>query len=160
MNTVNPYLKQYQKSQLETASPEQILIMLYDAAIQFLVKARAAMEEKNIQETHDNITKCEKIILEFMNSLDMKNGGEIAQNLYNLYDYLYETLSYSNRKKDLEKLDEVSNHLKGLRETWQKAIAIANAERAALMSENDGVDKYERTEDEDYEDEDDDEDEE
>lgn len=150
MNPVNPYLKQYQRNQLETASPEQILIMLYDAAIQFLVKARIAMEAKNIQEIHDNITKCGNIILEFMNSLDMKEGGDIAQRLYNLYDYLYETLSAANLKKDIEKLDEVSNHLKGLRETWQKAIVIANAERAAL-SADEGDDKYDSYDDEDEE---------
>ena len=146
MNTVNPYLKQYQKSAIETASPERILIMLYDGAIQFLIKARAAMEQKNIQETHDNITKCENIILEFMNSLDMKNGGDIAQKLYALYDYLFETLALSNRKKDIKKLDEVLNHLKDLRETWQKAIAIANIEKSALLSD-DTYDKYELAED-------------
>lgn len=152
MNPVNPYLKQYQKNQLETASPEQILIMLYDAAIQFLVKARTAMEAKNIQEIHENITKSGNIILEFMNSLDMKEGGDIAKRLYSLYDYLYDTLQTANLKKDIEKLDEVSNHLKGLRETWQKAIAIANAERAASSEE--GVDKYDS-----YDENDDDEDE-
>ena len=47
---MNQYIKQYQKNQIETASQEQLLIMLYNGAIQFLNIARKAMEEKNIEE--------------------------------------------------------------------------------------------------------------
>ena len=59
---MNPYLKQYQQTQVQTASPEKILIMLYDGAIQFLNKAKTGMENKNIEETHNNIVRAQRII--------------------------------------------------------------------------------------------------
>lgn len=126
---MNLYLKQYQKNEVETATPERILILLYDGAINFLNKAKIAFEQDDIQQIHNNIMACEKIILEFMNTLNMKEGGELAKNLYRLYDYLYNTLVQANVEKDVEKVNEVLKHLKSLRDTWQKAIEIANGEK-------------------------------
>lgn len=143
MNLANPYIKQYQKNQIETATPEQILILLYDGAIQFLNKAKVAFEQNDLEQIHLNLMGCENIILEFMNTLDMKNGGSLATNLYRLYDYLYNTLVEANINKDVKKVDEVLKHLTGLRETWQKAIVITNAERKQeeLDEEDEAEDK-------------------
>ena len=85
---MNPYLKQYQKNEVETASPEKILILLYDGAIQFLNKAKIAMEQKNIPEIHNNIIGCEKIIEEFINTVDEENGGDFAIRIKALYQFL------------------------------------------------------------------------
>ena len=127
---MNQYIKQYQKNQIETASQEQILIMLYNGAIQFLNIAKKAMEEKDISAIHNNIISAQKIITEFQTTLDMENGGEIAQNLYGLYDYLHKRLVEANIHKNMEALEEVLKHLKDLRDTWLEAIQIANKERA------------------------------
>jgi flagellar secretion chaperone FliS len=126
---MNPYLKQYQQSAVTTASPEQILIMLYDGAIQFLNKAKKGIEERNIEEVHNNIMRAERIILEFINTLDMDLGGEVAQNLLKLYKYLNRRLIQANIKKDIAILDEVLDHLKDLKQTWEQAIRIAARER-------------------------------
>lgn len=129
---MNPYLKQYQKNEVETASPEKILILLYDGAIQFLNKAKIAMEQKNIPEIHNNIMGCESILLEFINTIDLENGGEFAIRLQALYQYFYNTLVQANMKKDVTKIDEVLRHLIDLRATWKQAIAIANSQKAAV----------------------------
>lgn len=126
---MNPYLKQYQQANVKTASPEQILIMLYDGAIQFINKAKIAIENKNIEETHNNIIGAQKIISEFMNTLDFKIGGDMAKNLYTLYDYLHYRLVQANLKKDSAILDEVLGHLKDLKATWEQAIKIAAKDR-------------------------------
>lgn len=126
---MNPYLKQYQQTQVQTASPEKLLIMLYDGAIQFLNKARMAMQNKDIEGTHNNIIGAQRIISEFMNTLDLKTGGEVAQNLYNLYEYLHYRLVQANIKKDVEMVDEVLVHLKDLKQTWEQAIIIAAREK-------------------------------
>ena len=115
---MNPYLKQYQQTQVQTASPEKILIMLYDGAIQFLNKAKIGIDNMNIEETHNNIVSAQRIISEFMNTLDMKAGGELAKNLYNLYEYLHYRLVQANVKKDPVMVDEVLGHLKDLKQTW------------------------------------------
>ena len=131
---MNPYLKQYQKNEVETASPEKILILLYDGAIQFLNKAKIAMEQKNIPEIHNNIMGCENIISEFIETIDLENGGEFAVRLKALYQYFYNTLVQANLKKDESKIDEVLRHLIDLRATWKQAIAIANSQKNAVSS--------------------------
>jgi flagellar protein FliS len=147
---MNTYINQYKKNEVETASPEQILILLYDGAIRFLIKAKQAIADNDVQETHNNIVACENIILEFMSSLDMENGGDLAQRLYNLYDYFYNVLVQANIKKDEQKVNEVLKHLKGLRETWQKAINIANQERLQSADNNlidEDIDAYDTDDD-------------
>ena len=134
---MNPYLKQYQKNEVETASPEKILILLYDGAIQFLNKAKIAMEQKNIPEIHNNIIGCENILLEFINTVDVENGGDFAIRIQALYQYFYNTLVQANIKKDESKIDEVLRHLVELRATWKQAIAMANSQKAAVAAGSD-----------------------
>ncbi len=147
---MNPYVKQYQKNQIETASPEKILIMLYDGAIQYLNIAKATINEprssENIQKIHNNIVGAQKIITEFMNTLDMDIGGEIASNLMELYNYLYNRLVEANVKKDIAMIDEVLNHLKGLKETWLKAIEISKNDKSNIKH----IDDAEEEEEEDF----------
>jgi len=127
---MNPYLKQYQQNQVQTASPEKLLIMLYEGAIQFLNKAKIGLETNNLEEIHNNIVRAQRIITEFMNTLDMEAGGDMAKNLYSLYEYLHHRLVQANIKKDVQMVDEVLGHLKDLKNTWEEAIKIAARERA------------------------------
>lgn len=138
MTVLNPYVKQYQKNQIETATPEQILILLYDGAINFLNKAKIALDENNEDAYQNNLLRCKNIILEFMNTLDMELGGDIARTLYNLYRYMNRILTKVGITKKVEGIDEVLKLLISLRETWVKAIEIANSEKEAKL-----VDKYE-----------------
>jgi len=139
MSPINPYVNQYRKNEIETAAPGKVLLLLYDAAIQFLNKAKIEFEQGETEQVTTSIYSCQKIILEFMNTLDMENGGTLAENLYNLYDYLYRALVDANFNHDLKKIEEVLRHLKSLRETWQKAIEIANKEKDTTL-----LDRYEK----------------
>ena len=125
---MNPYLNQYKKAQVETSSPEQVLIMLYDGAIRFLNQAKVNIANKDIEQSHVNLTKAQRIITEFMSGLDMDLGGEMAKNLFNLYEYLHHRLVQANIKKDVEIIDEVLAHLRSLKSTWEEAIKIAAKE--------------------------------
>lgn len=157
----NPYLKQYQQSQIQTAPPEQILIMLYDGAIQFLNKALVALEQKNIQESHNNIIGAQNIIMEFMNTLNMDIGGEVARNLYSLYEYLHYRLIQANIGRNPEMVQEVLRHLKDLKATWEEAIRIAAREKLqAKQSDSSDEDAGTTVDSEDSEDEEDEEEEE
>ncbi|MDD3436854.1 MAG: flagellar export chaperone FliS [Candidatus Gastranaerophilales bacterium] len=140
MSTVNPYLKQYKKNQVETATPEKLLILLYDGAIQFLNKAKHGLNIGDLGLFHHSLVSCEKIIIEFMNSLDMERGGKFAQNLYELYSYYYKTLVDAGISKNLTKVEEVLHHLTGLRDTWLKAIEIASAEKGANLLDDEPED--------------------
>ena len=152
---MNQYVKQYQKSSIETASREQILIMLYDGAIQFLNKAKIAMTNNEIEETHNNIMAAENIIQEFINSLDREINPQLAANLTSLYEYFIRRLVYANMKKKIEPIDEVLNLLKSLKSTWEQAIAIAQKEEQEGLK-NSRADFYDDDDDNDDDDDEDD----
>lgn len=120
---MNAY-SQYQQNQIFSASPEQILLMLYDGAIRFTRQAMSGLEEDNLTLFHHGIKKCMAIITEFSNSLDHTIGGEIAENLDALYSFMVRELTLANLHKDMEKLRVVEGLLVDLRATWDEAAEI------------------------------------
>lgn len=137
---MNPYLKQYQQTQIDTAPKEQILLMLYDGAVRFLNQAKAGFAEKNIEKIHNNIVKVQNIITEFESSLDMENGGDFAKNLYALYEFMHNQLVEANIHKKEGCLDIVIKHMTELRDTWREAVKKFKSEGNSLNQNE--VDKY------------------
>ena len=153
---MNQYVKQYQKASIETASREQILIMLYDGAIQFLNKAKIAMENNKIEEQNNNLISAQNIIQEFINSLDHEVAPQLAQNLESLYEYFIRRLIFANMKRKVEPIDEVLKYLKSLKLTWEKAIRLAQQENGTEeTAHEEGDDYYDNDDDEDEDDEED-----
>jgi flagellar protein FliS len=92
--------------------------MLYDGAIKNLRLAEIAINEKKIEKANECIKKTQDIILEFMNTLNFEQGGQIATDLYKLYDYLYFRLVRANIDKDIAGIKEVKRFLEELRDAW------------------------------------------
>ena len=126
----NPFA-QYQAAQLETAPPERLLIMLFDGAVRFANAGIKAMQEKNIEVAHRNCIKVQNILTELMSTLRFDIGGEIAENLFRLYEYLHRRTVQANIQKDPQILMEVLGHLKDLREAWVQAAKNVAVEKAA-----------------------------
>ncbi len=158
---MNQYVKQYQQASIETASREQILIMLYDGAIQFLNKAKVAMAKKDIEEIHNNLMGAQNILNEFITSMDVEVAPQLAQNLISLYEYFIRRLVRANMKKEIEPIDEVLGYLKSLKATWEKAIALAQKEEMEKYKQTrnniDFSDDYDSDEDDDDDEDDEDE---
>lgn len=110
----------YQKNKILTASPAQLTLMLYDGAIKFCNLAIMAIEEHDIQKAHNNIKKVERIIEEFRATLNFKYP--VAQDFDNVYKYLYDRLVEANFHKDKEVLEEVLEHLRTMRATWEEVM--------------------------------------
>ncbi|MDR3630579.1 MAG: flagellar export chaperone FliS [Desulfocapsaceae bacterium] len=125
MNAYN----QYQENQVLSASPEQILLMLYDGAIRFTRQAITGMENNNLSQTHRGIKNSMAIITEFSNSLNHEIGGRIAEDLAALYDYMIRELLMANLKMDKTKLQGVEKLLTDLRATWGEAVETNNMEK-------------------------------
>jgi flagellar protein FliS len=129
----NPY-DQYRQQQIASTPSDKILLMLYDGAIRFCEKAKAAIQDKDVQEANNFIIKVERILEELRSCLDM--DYEISHNLYSLYDYMYNRLMEANLKKDMTMIDEVSGMLSELRETWSQAIVEAKKVQEELKTED------------------------
>ncbi len=121
MNQVQTQVKNiYQTNQIATASPKKLLIMLYDGAIKNLRLAELSLNEKNLENVNKYLTKTQDIITEFMATLNFEDGGEVAQNLYQLYEYMDYRLIRANIDKDIEPIKEIKKYLEELRDTWMK----------------------------------------
>jgi len=119
---MNAKIDAYQKTSIHTASKEQILLMLYQAAIRNCRLAMNAIEKKQIRQKGEYIGKMQDIIVELNNCLDHKVGGKISQELASLYDYLLFTSSQANMKVDASLLQSCLNVLTTLYEGWTEAI--------------------------------------
>ncbi|RJX27871.1 MAG: flagellar export chaperone FliS [Dethiobacter sp.] len=115
----DPY-HQYKQNEVGTASPEKLLLMLYNAALKFLKLSRVGVEEKNIEKANMYIGKAQDIIYELMASLDFEQEN-IPEKLYYLYDYMNQRLVQANIKKNAAIIKEVEGMLTELRDTWKAA---------------------------------------
>lgn len=112
----------YKKTSVETASKEQILLMLYQAAIKNCKKAIEAIEQKNIAKKGEYIGKLQDIVVELSNSLDFEVGGEVAKELASLYDYILYSSTQANIKLDKNHLEGCLRVLNTLYDGWTEAI--------------------------------------
>ncbi|MDR3088659.1 MAG: flagellar export chaperone FliS [Desulfobulbaceae bacterium] len=124
---------QYLRNQIFTATPEQLLIMLYDGAIRFTRQAISGVEETNLNMMSHGIRRAMAIITEFSNTLNHEVGGAIAENLDALYNFMVRELTLANLHRDAEKLRVVENLLVGLRATWAEAIQINRGATAQTL---------------------------
>lgn len=114
---------QYQNNKISTATPAELTLMLYEGAIKFCNMASYALEDKDMAKANLNIIKTEKIITHLRATLDHKYP--VAEDFDRMYDYLYERLVIANIRKEKSILDEVTEHLRGIRDTWKEVMKLA-----------------------------------
>ncbi len=112
----------YKKTSVETASKEQILLMLYQAAIKNCKKGIEAIEQNNISKKGEYIGKMQDIVVELSNSLDFEVGGDVAKELSSLYDYVLYASTQANIKIDKSQLEGCLKVLNTLYDGWTEAI--------------------------------------
>ncbi len=115
----SPYDK-YKQTEINTANQGKLIVMLYDGAIKFLNIALENMNPQTYDIVNSNILKTQDIITELLLSLNTKEGGEISSSLFNLYIYFKKKLLEANIEKNSNLIQEVINHLKELRDAWDK----------------------------------------
>ena len=114
--------RQYLKTQIVTASKEQLVLMLYDGILRFSEQGRQGLLRGEIDIAHTAFMRTQAIIMELVYTLNREDGGEIASNLARLYAYAFNALIQANLKHDTAKIDEVQNIFRGIREGWIGAM--------------------------------------
>ncbi|HCX64255.1 MAG TPA: flagellar export chaperone FliS [Eubacteriaceae bacterium] len=123
MQTSNAYANAgnaYKNNEVMTASSKKLVILLYEGVVKNLKLAKIYIEEQNIQKTNAVVGKAQDIIAELMSTLNFDEGGEIAGNLYALYEYMYRKTISANINKSSQELDEVIGYFEELKETWMQ----------------------------------------
>ena len=120
---------QYQNTQVSTSSPEKLLLMLYDGAINFTRIALDKMEKKDIAGKGKFIGKAQAIVSELMSTLNHEVGRDISRRLEQLYIYLIDEYLAANINNSPRSLENALKILTILRDTWVEAIEIWHRER-------------------------------
>lgn len=110
----------YKQNQIQSASPKDLVILLYEGCIKKIRLAELGLEDNRLDLVNENLIKAQDIISELLNTLDMEQGGEIAENLATLYDFLLNELYQANIQKDVEKMIYVRNQMNELLESWKE----------------------------------------
>lgn len=114
MNLKQEYLKQ----SVMTASPGELIVMLFDACIKKLKLAEISLvDNSNVSAAHTHFMNAQAIILELVNCLD--SSVELSKQLMDIYEFLIHTIREMNIKKDLSLLPDVLEILSSMRDTWQ-----------------------------------------
>ena len=100
-----------------TASPERLVVMLYDGAIRFFFQAAAAMREARTRRPLERLDRGEAIVDHLLATLDM-SAGEIAERLEGIYVFCKRLLLEARLERDADKVDLVRGYLAELRESW------------------------------------------
>ena len=135
MTTLNRPWESYRKVATQTASPGQLVLMLYDGAIGFLEKALAGFDHSDPlllnQTVNNNILRAQAIINEMNASLNMEAGEDIALNFRQLYNYFFRRLREANFSKRKEPIEETIARLQVLRDSWAEMLrrGISNARK-------------------------------
>lgn len=115
----------YRKQQVETASPGQLIVMLYDACIRHCRSAQTAISQNDRDGAARHLLKAQDIVSELMASLNAEAGGELGVRLLRLYEYMYRRLVMANVRKDADAAREVEELLSGLRDAWAQVATTS-----------------------------------
>ncbi len=126
---------QYQTQQLMSANPATLIFMLYDEAIRSLQKAMEAIAEGDIEGRWRANNKAMEIIGELTINLDMENGGQIADRLYQLYRFLTTSLPQVDIRNDPKPAEEAIKLLEPIRDSWRELSKKDTAELAQARAE-------------------------
>ncbi|GAW92911.1 flagellar export chaperone FliS [Calderihabitans maritimus] len=111
----------YQKNQIETLSQEKLVLMLYEGIIRFAGRAQEAVRSKRYDRASYYLGRAQDILLELMVNLN-REAGEVAENLFSLYEYMHWRLVQANIKKDESMIAEVVEIATELTGAWKEAI--------------------------------------
>ena len=132
-NAIEEYTQLALRTDIETASPHRLILLLLDGALDKLRAARTAMARNNIAAKGSNITWAMSIIDGLRASLNHERGGKIAANLDALYDYMTRTLVSANLHNDDLKFAEVERLLGEIRAGWKGIEAQVERGRPSVV---------------------------
>ncbi|MBM7580156.1 flagellar export chaperone FliS [Jeotgalibacillus terrae] len=110
----------YANNSVNTASPGELTLMLYNGCLKFIKQAEIAIEQKNVEQKNINIQKAQAILREL--SVTLKTDQQLGKNMLALYDFLISRLIEANIQNNKEILGEVTGFVTEFRDTWKQVI--------------------------------------
>lgn len=118
--------QQYETQKVLSASPMELILMLYDGALRSLTQALAAFDLaddiERMNGIHEQLLRAQDFITELACSLDIERGGELAEQLNRLYEFMLHHLAVANSEKQRKPVEDVKSMLTELRNSWSQAM--------------------------------------
>jgi flagellar secretion chaperone FliS len=121
----------YYQTQIQSQSPLELVVMLYDGALRFLQMAADGTRRNDLVAKREGMSRSMAILAELQNTLNLQEGGEVAQSLDHLYTYITSRLLDANVRKDPAPVDEAIRLLRPLRDAWAQIAATPGAQQGA-----------------------------
>lgn len=118
--SLQAYKKVSVDSQLSAASPHKIVQMLMAGAIERLIQGKAAMQQGNIPVKGERLGKALDIIISLRGCLSMDDGGDIARNLDQLYEFMISQITRANQSNETQPIDDVVDILREIKSAWDQ----------------------------------------
>lgn len=125
------YARTYRTNAVLTASPGQLVLMLYDGVLKSLALARDAFEgsadnPRSIEVINEQLIRAQAILAELQSGLNLEAGGEFARTMDRLYEYHSRRLFEANLRKDVKPVIEVERLVGELRDAWAQMLSQSN----------------------------------
>jgi flagellar protein FliS len=136
--TVSNANLRYLEASINSASPEELIIKVYDALLLFARQAIDVMESRpaDIQARHDLLRRAQRACALLMGSLKLDLDSDIPGNLFRIYEFWHHQLVAANMQGDVTKVRELLPLIAGMRETWVEAIKRYRTEGGARQELN------------------------
>ena len=113
-------LKVYQRVQISGLNQKELIVMLYSGALKFINEGKNLILEKDINRTHEKLSKARDVFVHLLSTLNMEAGGELAEKLSSLYAYFIEKITMANVTKEIGELDDIIPLIQEIKESWEK----------------------------------------
>ena len=117
------FRKEYRHNEIATSSQGKLIVMMYEGAVKFVNLAIEGVDNKDLSKKGIYINKAHDIVNELSLALDLKKGGEVAQKLESLYQFILHQLTLANIKSDRKALESILNVLTPLLQAWTELFA-------------------------------------
>lgn len=126
-----PAEQKYLETSIATASKEDLIVKIYDALILSSQQAleKLQYERNDIEGIHKALLRAQRAICLLMGALNMEIGGDLAKNLFRVYEYWHHELVMANMQKDATRVERLLPDFKDYRVTWQKAVTLFKVEK-------------------------------
>ncbi|MBR3206199.1 MAG: flagellar export chaperone FliS [Bacillus sp. (in: Bacteria)] len=115
----NPYAA-YQKNSIETATPAELTLMLYEGCLKFIRLAKHGIQKEDAEMRTLNLKKAQNIIQEL--NVTLNRTYDVSKSMASMYDYIYRRLIEANLQNDEEILNEVEQYVTDFRDAWKEVI--------------------------------------
>lgn len=120
----------YQQVEVLSASPAQLVVIIYDYLLVQLCRAERGIETKDVELRSDAIVRSNAAVTELLNGLDVEKGGAIGKQLHGLYMFFLAELIDVGRKNDLKTLNRIRHQVSELRSAFAEIATRSNASAA------------------------------